>query len=59
MPIDNISKNIKPEFFEHWKKSTDISIDYIFDYMMFISNSEWYKIKKSSLKRFYFCLFYI
>ena len=40
----------------YWKENTDRPIEDIFDYLLFVSKTEWYKNFKSKYQRFYFSI---
>lgn len=52
--INNIANNIKPKFKSFWESNTKEPITEIFDYILHISRSKWYKDYKSKYQRFYF-----
>lgn len=52
--IDNITDNIQPKFKSFWESNTKEPITKIFDYILHISKSDWYKKYKSKYQRFYF-----
>jgi len=54
VPIDNIEDNITDKFKEYWKKNTNEPISKIFEYILHVSKSAWYKEYKSKYQRFYF-----
>lgn len=54
VPIKNIANNITDEFLQYWKKNTDRPIEDIFDYIMEIAKTDWYKQYKERNHRFYF-----
>ena len=54
--IDNIEDNITEQFKTYWKANTHEPISKIFDYILYISKSTWYKHYKSLHQRFYFSL---
>jgi len=52
--IENIEKNITPKFKKFWQENTTAPITEIFNYILHISKSSWYKNYKSKYQRFYF-----
>jgi hypothetical protein len=54
IPIDTINENVHNEFKKFWNTNTDLPLYIIFEYILFISKSGWYKQMKSSQGRFYF-----
>ena len=54
VPIDNIENNITPEFLKFWNENTSEPITEVFNYIIYISKSNWYKNHKSKYQRFYF-----
>lgn len=56
VPVDNIEENLTDSFKEWWRENTDEPFEKVFDYIIRVSQSDWYKEKKKSSKRFYFCI---
>lgn len=56
VPVKGIEANISDEFKNYWMQNTDKDIKFIFDYLLFVSKSEWYKDYKNKNQRFYFCI---
>jgi hypothetical protein len=56
IPIENIRDNITDEFKTYWAANTNEPIEEIFNYILYISKSEWYKEYKNKHQRFYFGL---
>lgn len=54
VPIDNIEDNLTDAFKDWWKSNTDEPYSNIFEYMLYVSRTEWYKKRKQTHKRFYF-----
>ena len=54
IPIKDIETNITPRFKQFWEENTNEPISNIFDYILYISKSKWYKEYKSKYQRFYF-----
>jgi hypothetical protein len=54
IPIDNIEDNITDKFKLYWSKNTNEPISKIFEYILHVSKSEWYREYKSKYQRFYF-----
>jgi hypothetical protein len=54
IPIDGIEDNITDKFKEYWKKNTNEPVSKIFEYVLYVSKSNWYKEYKSKYQRFYF-----
>lgn len=54
IPIDNIEDNIHDSFKLYWKENTNRPITDIFEYILYISKSSWYKEYKAKHQRFYF-----
>lgn len=54
IPIKNIADNITDEFLDYWRKNTDRPIEDIFEYIIEISQTNWYKEYKKRNHRFYF-----
>jgi len=56
VPLNGIENNLTEEFKEWWQQNTDKSFSEIFNYLIFVSKSNWYKNYKKSLQRFYFAI---
>lgn len=56
VPIDRNLSFISNDFKTYWTNNTSLPIEFIFDYIIFISKSNWYKSMKINNKRFYFGL---
>lgn len=56
VPIENIEENITEWFYSWWKSNTDEPITEIFNYIIYVSKTEWYKKQKKLRKRFYFSI---
>ena len=56
VPVDNLEDNLTDEFKEWWKENTDEPYEKVFDYIIKVSKSDWYKEKKKNNKRFYFSI---
>lgn len=56
VPVDDLEDNLTDEFKEWWKSNTDEPYDKVFDYIIKVSKSDWYKEKKKNNKRFYFSI---
>ena len=54
--LKNIEDNITDNFKDYWAKNTNEPITEIFNYIIYISKSEWYKSYKAKYQRFYFGL---
>lgn len=54
IPVDNIEDNLTEEFKKYWKSNTTRPYTDVFEYLMHISKSSWYKQMKKENKRFYF-----
>jgi hypothetical protein len=54
IPLKDIDKNITPRFKKFWEENTNAPLSEIFDYILHISKSTWYKNYKSKYQRFYF-----
>lgn len=54
IPLKDIDKNITPRFKKFWEENTGAPLSEIFDYILHISKSTWYKNYKSKYQRFYF-----
>jgi len=56
IPKKDIIQNITPEFLKYWQENTDAPITDIFKYILYVSQSVWYKEYKKKYQRFYFGL---
>ena len=56
VPLDGLDKNITDRFKTYWQANTTEPISKIFEYILYISKSTWYKEYKSKYQRFYFGL---
>lgn len=54
VPIINIENNLTDTFKEWWKTNTDEPFSEIFNYIIYVSKTPWYKERKQNNKRFYF-----
>lgn len=54
IPVKDIDKNITLKFKKFWSENTSAPITEIFNYILHISKSNWYKEYKSKYQRFYF-----
>lgn len=55
VPVKDIEDNLTQEFKDYWDKQTNnLPYEKIFDYMLHISNSSWYKDFKNKYYRIYF-----
>lgn len=54
VPIEGLEDNLKDGFKKHWKENTDLGFERIFDYLIHVYNSDWYKAKKKKYGKFYF-----
>lgn len=54
VPVDGIENNLTAWFKGWWSENTDEPFSEIFNYILYVSNSRWYKEKKRNSKRFYF-----
>jgi hypothetical protein len=54
IPVKDIEKNITLKFKKFWTENTSAPITEIFNYILYISKSSWYKEYKSKYQRFYF-----
>ena len=54
IPVKDVEENLTPKFKKFWLENTTAPITEIFDYILHISKSNWYKEYKSKYQRFYF-----
>jgi hypothetical protein len=54
VPLD--LDNIKDEFIVYWNSVTTRPISDVFEYIIHVSKSQWYRDKKKKCKRMYFCI---
>jgi len=56
IPLSSVEENITDNFLKYWEANTTAPITEIFDYIIHISKSNWYKNYKQKYQRFYFGL---
>ena len=56
VPIEGIENNITESFKIFWKSNTSEPLSEVFDYILHVKDSEWYKSYKAKYQRFYFSL---
>ena len=56
VPILDIENNLTDDFKIWWQQNTNKPFSEIFNYLIFVSKSNWYKEHKNSLQRFYFSI---
>lgn len=56
VPIDNLEDNLTEFFKQWWRSNTSEPYEEIFNYIIYISKTNWYKNKKKDNKRFYFAI---
>lgn len=54
VPVDNLENNLTDFFKQWWSSNTNEPFSDIFEYIIYISKTKWYKQKKATNKRFYF-----
>lgn len=54
VPVDNIEENLTDAFKRWWRENTTEPYANVFQYILFVSKSKWYKERKRNNKRFYF-----
>lgn len=54
IPVDTLKENVTDEFKAYWADNTGLPLEKIFDYMIYVSKSDWYKNMKKEYERFYF-----
>jgi hypothetical protein len=54
IPLENIEENLQPEFKIWWDNNCGLPYKCVFEYLLYISKSEWYKNLKKTCQRFYF-----
>ncbi|MCK9458425.1 MAG: hypothetical protein M0R80_02130 [Proteobacteria bacterium] len=54
VPIDGVEDNLQDDFKVWWRANTDLDYKYVFEYILHISRSAWYKNLKKTCQRFYF-----
>ena len=54
VPVDDIESNLTEPFKRWWRENTTEPFADIFQYIIFVSQTQWYKERKRSHKRFYF-----
>lgn len=56
VPVKDIVDNLTDEFKNWWRANTDAPFCAVFDYLIGITKTPWYKAKKRENKRFYFSI---
>lgn len=56
VPINGLEDNLTDFFKEYWTANTDKPFEKIFDYISFITKSQWHKDRKKKYERFYFSI---
>ena len=54
VPVDNIEDNLTDSFKVWWNANTFEPYSEVFNYIIYISKTDWYKERKQNNKRFYF-----
>lgn len=56
VPVDGVENNLTEFFKNWWRMHTDEPFVNIFDYIIYVSKTQWYKQMKKDNKRFYFAI---
>lgn len=56
VPVDGVEDNLTDLFKKWWRHHTKEPYSAVFDYIQYVSTTEWYKKRKSTHKRFYFSI---
>lgn len=56
VPVDNVEDNLTDSFKAWWRANTDEPFYNIFEYIMYVAKTDWYKQMKRQNKRFYFAI---
>lgn len=56
VPVENLEENLTSFFKEWWFSHTDEPLSEVFNYIMFVAKTSWYKNMKKQNKRFYFSI---
>ncbi len=56
VPIEGIENNLTDYFKDWWRSNTNEPLSEIFNYIMFVAKTSWYKDMKKKNKRFYFAI---
>jgi len=54
VPVEDIESNLTDSFKRWWRANTEEPFSDVFKYIIFVSQTQWYKERKRSHKRFYF-----
>jgi len=54
VPVENMENNLTDEFKAYWRKNTNLPYNKLYNYMLFVSKSDWYKNIKKTYGKFYF-----
>lgn len=62
VPIKDIESNLTDDFKNYWNQATkndqgeSLAYEFVFGYIKYIADSEWYRQQKKLRRRFYFCI---
>ena len=56
VPLANLENNLTDFFKSWWRTNTDEPFEHIFNYIIYVSKTSWYREKKRQNKRFYFSI---
>ncbi len=56
VPVDGLEDNLTDYFKDWWRNNTDEPFSEVFNYIIYIAKTDWYKRKKKDNKRFYFAI---
>jgi hypothetical protein len=54
VPVEGLEENLTETFKNHWQKNTTLGFERVFDYLIHVYQSDWYKLKKKKYGKFYF-----
>lgn len=54
VPIEGLVENLSDRFKKHWEENTEFGFERVFDYLIHVYESDWYKAKKKKFGKFYF-----
>ncbi len=56
IPVSDLEDNLSDSFKNWWRRNTDEPLSEVFNYIMFVAKTSWYKNMKKKNRRFYFSI---
>lgn len=54
VPVEGLEENLTDHFKRYWRENTDLGFERVFDYLIYVYQSEWYKARKKKYGKSYF-----